>query len=527
MSVSGENNKVLAKNFEASVQYLKNQLGIEPNYDVFCHEMLIGGKKAALFFIQGFVDVEIISYILLNLSKLEREDIVPNTLEKLAKQYLSYIQIDKAEETDQIIDAVLMGQFALVVESETEALLLDMRSYAARGPEEPDLEKVVRGSRDGFTETIVFNTQLIRRRIRDRSLRMEVMQVGRRSKTDVCVSYLADVANLHLVEEIKKRLRAIDIDGLPMAEKSVEELITPGSYWNPLPKVRYTERPDVAAQHLLEGQILIIVDTSPSVIILPATYFHHIQHVEEYRQNPMVGAYLRWVRFAAIFVSIFLLPLWFLFSIEPSLLPKSLHYIGPKTVGEVPLLAQFVIAEGAVDVIRIAAVHTPAPLTTSLGLIAALMIGDLAVKIGLFAPEVVMYTAIAATTIFATPSYELGMANRLARWLLLFLVYFLKLPGILLGTLVLFLVAGLTKSFGVPYLWPLIPFNYPALKTILLRTPVPAQRERPSFLSPQDMTRQTAKRAPAFKPIPKNNGSPGDVGSTENKKKQEGGKENE
>ncbi|MDD2497499.1 MAG: spore germination protein [Desulfitobacteriaceae bacterium] len=501
--MSEENLKTLSRNYKRNLKFFKEQLGVEPSYDVISHEMLIGGKQAVLFFIQGFVDNEVLSHIIANLGRLEREEVVPNTLEKLKKQHLSYMQLDTAEKTEKLIDAVLMGMCVLLVEGETEGIIIDLRNYAARMPEEPDLEKVVRGSRDGFTETIVINTQLIRRRIRDRSLRMEVMQVGRRSKSDVCISYLADVANLHLVEEIKKRLRSIDIDGLPMAEKSVEELITPGNYWNPLPKVRYTERPDVAAQHILEGHIVIIVDTSPSIIILPATYFHHIQHAEEYRQSPTVGVYLRWVRFAAIFVSIFLLPLWFLVSIEPSLLPPSLQYIGPDKVGKVPLIGQFVIAEGAVDVIRMAAIHTPAPLTTSLGLIAALMIGDFAVTIGLFAPEVVMYTAVAATTIFATPSYELGMAHRLARWVLLLAVYFLKIPGFFIGTLALILVTGLTKSFGVPYLWPLVPFNYTALKTILLRTPVPAQRERPSFLYPQDPTRQTAKPAPAFKPMTK------------------------
>lgn len=495
--------KVLSRSYKENISYLKEQLGVEPCYDVIFHEMVIGGKQGALFFIQGFIDNEIISEILREMAKLEREQIVPNTIEKLQKQYLGYTQIETEEQMDKIIDAVLMGQILLVIEGEPKALLLDMRSYAARGPEEPDLEKVVRGSRDGFTETLVFNTQLVRRRVRDRSLRMEVIQVGRRSKTDICISYLSDVANPHLLKEIKRMIKTIDIDGLPMAEKSVEELITPGSYWNPLPKVRYTERPDVAAQHLFEGHILIMVDTSPSVIILPVTYFHHLQHAEEYRQSPTVGLYLRWVRFAAILVSIFILPLWFLFSLEPTLLPESLRYIGPEKVGKVPLVIQFIIAEVAVDVIRIAAIHTPSPLTTSLGLIAALMIGDLAISIGLFAPEVVMYTAVAATTIFATPSYELGMAHKLGRWLLLFTVYFLRLPGLLLGTLVLLLVAGFTKSFGIPYLWPLIPFDAQGLKSIFIRTPVPAQNKRPRFLQPQDDTRQATKPAPAFKPMSK------------------------
>jgi stage V sporulation protein AF len=509
-------NKVLLKNYHKNIDYLKNQLGVKTNYDVFCHEFRIGGKQAALFVIQGFVDTEVLSHILQHLSILEREDIVPNPVEKLKKQHLPHMQLDTSEQTDKIIDAVLMGQTVLIIEGEPEAILIDLRQYAARLPEEPDLEKVVRGSRDGFTETLVFNTQLIRRRVRDRSLRMEVMQVGRRSKTDICVSYLADVANLNLVEEIKKRIREIDIDGLAMAEKSVEELITPGNHWNPLPRVLYTERPDVAAQHLFEGYILIIVDTSPSIIILPATYFNHIQHAEEYRQNPAVGLYLKWVRFFAIFVSLFLVPLWFLVSIEPSLLPTSLKFIGPKKVGNIPLFIQFIIAEGAVDVIRLAAIHTPQPLATSLGLIAALMIGDFAVEIGLFTTEVVMYTAVAATTIFATPSYELGMAHRLARWFLLFIVYFLRLPGLIMGIVVLLLIAGFTKSFGVPYLWPLIPYNGNILKSIVLRTPVPAQKKRPSILYPQDMSKQTDKPAPSQKPMPKW----GEKSSTDEEKKQ-------
>lgn len=501
--MSGEDLKKVSSNYQKTLDYLKTQLGVAANYDVFCHEIIIGGKQAALFLIQGFIDTEVLSHILRDLTILKREQIVPNTIEKLKKQHLAHFQLDLSEEMDKIIDAVLMGQTVLIVEGETEAILIDIRQFAARGPEEPDLEKVVRGSRDGFTETLVFNTLLVRRRVRDRSLRTEVIQVGRRSKSDICISYLADVANLHLVDEIKKMLRSIDIDGLPMAEKSVEELITPGSYWNPLPKVRYTERPDVAAQHLFEGHILIMVDTSPSIIILPTTYFHHLQHAEEYRQSPTVGVYLRWVRFLAVIVSIFLLPVWFLVSLEPSLLPQSLQFIGPAKLGKVPLVIQFLVAEIAVDVIRMAAIHTPSPLTTSLGLIAALMIGDLAVTIGLFAPEVVMYTAVAATTIYATPSYELGMAHRLARLSLLFIVYFIKLPGLILGTAALIIFAGFTKSFGVPYLWPLIPFDFVALKTILLRTPVPAQNKRPSMLQTQDITRQKAKSAPAFKPMPK------------------------
>lgn len=196
----------------------------------------------------------------------------------------------------------------ILVEGQEKAIIVDVRTFPARAPQEPDIEKVTRGSRDGFVETMVFNTALIRRRMRDPKLRMKLVQVGTRSKTDVCVAYIEDVTNLELVRKITEELQGIQVDGIPMAEKSVEEFILGSKFWNPYPRVRYTERPDVATTHLLEGHVIIIVDTSPSVIIAPVTYWHHLQHAEEYRQEPIVGAYLRFVRYIGIFVSVFYCP---------------------------------------------------------------------------------------------------------------------------------------------------------------------------------------------------------------------------
>src|SRR5690606_19738781 len=213
----------------------------------------------------------------------------------------------------------------------------------ARSPEEPDIERVVRGSRDGFVETIVFNTALIRRRVRDRSLCMETLQIGRRSKTDVIVAYIDSIADPKLVEIIKDKLKAIDVDGLPMGEKTVEEYIF-GRHLNPYPMVRYTERPDTAAVHLLEGHVLVLVDGSPSVMICPTTFWHHVQHAEEYRQKPLVGAFLRWSRFIAILASLFLLPLWYVYATNDHLLAERWQFIGPNKVGHLSLIWQFLIA---------------------------------------------------------------------------------------------------------------------------------------------------------------------------------------
>jgi len=315
------------------------------------------------------------------------------------------------------------------------------------------------------------------------------------------------VANPQLVETIKTRIKDIKIDGLPMAEKSVEEYITTGS-WNPLPQVRYTERPDVAAFHLLEGHVLIIVDTSPSIIIAPATFFHHLQHAEEYRQNTAIGAWLRWVRFIGVAASLLLMPLWFLFATHPALLPEPLKFIGPSKIAKIPLLWQFIIAEVGLDMLRMSAIHTPSPLATALGLIAAFMLGDVAISVGLFNPEVILYMAIAAVGTFTTPSYELGMANRLFRFGLLLLTGLLGLPGFLIGLLGVILLLGLTKPFGIPYLWPLVPLNFKALKEVLVRSPVPMQNIRPSILKPQDRSRQPGL-SPARKPFGKPRGESG------------------
>lgn len=498
MAITGEEAKV-AQELEANVEWLNKELGVKESFDVIRRDIIFAGRRASLFYIDGFIKDDIMLYILRRLSELEREDLAPSPFKKTLQQYINYIEVDTLEDLHQVVDKVLAGGLALVVDGFAQVIIIDARRYPARNPEEPDLERVVRGSRDGFVETLLYNTNLLRRRIRDPRLRIEVLQAGSRSKTDIALAYIKDIAHPRLVEEVKRRIKAIKIDGLPMAEKSVEELITPGNWWNPFPRVRYTERPDVAAVHLLEGHILVMVDTSPSVMIIPATFFHHLQHAEEYRQVPLVGAFLRWIRFLGMMVSVFLPPVWLLLALNRDLIPPGMEWLGPKKIAAIPLVWQFILAEGGIDLLRMAAVHTPTALATALGLIATILIGEVAIAVGLFNPEVILYMAVAAIGIFATPSYELGMANTLVRVIALLAVGFWGLPGlvaILLGT---FLLLATTKSFGVPYLWPLIPWDWRSLKSILLRSPVPLQNLRPPILKPLDEDRQPA---PAYKPLP-------------------------
>lgn len=477
----------LHKKFQENLDYLAEKMGVGESFDVIVREIEIGGKEAALLYIDGFVKDQVM-FILEFLFYLDREDIVPEPVDKLYKRCIIHFEVERVDTLDEVVKNVLSGPIALLVDGEREAIIIDNREYPARGPEEPDIERVTRGSRDGFTETLVFNTALIRRRIRDPALRIELLQVGSRSQSDIALVYIKNIANPGTVELLRERIKKISIDGLPMAEKTVEEFLTLGT-WNPFPQVRYTERPDVAAIHLLEGHIIVLTDTSPSAIIAPATFFHHIQHAEEFRQNAVVGGYLRWVRYLGVILSLIITPLWLLFVLEPGLLPPQLSFIGPQELTPVPILVQLLLAELGLDLVRMAAIHTPSALATALGIIAAFMIGDIAIGVGLFTGEVILYMAVAAVGTFATPGYEFAFAIRLMRLLLLVAVGLWQLPGLVFGLLLVFLILLRTKSFNVPYLWPLIPFNGKAMLDIIIRRPVPYKGTRPSFLKPQDPER--------------------------------------
>ncbi|HHP51338.1 MAG TPA: spore germination protein [Moorella mulderi] len=484
MAVLGEQVRVDRK-LNVNVNWIMEEMGVGQSFDVIRRDLEIAGRKATMFYVNGLVKDDVTTFILTSLAHLKPRDLTLGFFKELYNKHISYIQVEEEDDLHQTVDKIVCGQIALLIDGFDRAITIDVRKYPGRLPEESDLERVVRGSRDNFVETVLINANLLRRRIKDPKLCLELLQVGSRSKTDVVVAYLKDVANPALVDRVKEKIKAIKMDGLPMAEKSLEEFIGTSSFWNPFPVVRYTERPDVAATHLLEGHVIVMVDISPSVMILPATLFHHLQHAEEFRQLPLVGTFLRLVRLIGVFLSVFLAPVWLLLVLDPRLLPPSLSWSGPKKMGAIPLMWQFIFAELGIDLMRMAAIHTPTALATALRLIAAVLIGEIAVAVGFFNPEVILYMAISAVGIFATPSYELGLANTLVRIALLLGVGWGRLPGFLMVmAMVLMLLLG-TKSFGLPYLWPLIPFDASALKDLFLRPPVPLQKLRPRVLHPR------------------------------------------
>ncbi len=460
------------KNIDETQKILEDKLGFGKSFDVGQREIVVMERRIQLYYITGLVDSELVvdlmtQLLLLNSLPHPNDDDLQTIHNRLVHQ-----QVTVTDKVNDICTSVLSGLVAIIVDKETQAFVVDVRSYPGRGPSEPDTEKTVRGSRDGYTENIIVNTALTRRRIRTGKLRNIILKVGDQSKTDVVLMYIEDIADQSMVDEVKHRIEQVKVDGLTMTDKELEEFIT-GQVYNPYPLVRYTERPDVVAAHLYQGMIAIIVDTSPSVMIGPVTLFDHLTSVEEYRQTPAVGTFLRLIRYAGIIVSVFLMPTWLLFVLHPEYLPDFLNFIGPQEEGNIPIVLQVISGEIGMEFLRLASIHTPTAISSALGIVSAILIGQVAVDVGLFGPEILFYVAIGALGAFVTPSYELGLANKMFK---LFIIVGTALLGLwgYIGTIVVGLIFLATmKSFGKPYLYPLIPFNFKALLKSVIRYPIP------------------------------------------------------
>lgn len=478
----------VSESLDRTKSTLQEVMSLGSSFDVVLREMTFGEHRTALLYLSGLTKDDILTEILTRLSYITSDDVGDDAVASFMNYFIPHIQVESQDKLSEVIKQVMTGMSALFIEGERTVILIDTKNYPTRGPEEPSIERVVRGARDGFTEALLTNVGLIRRRLRDPGLKFESMEVGRRTMTSVSLAYIDDIVDPVQVDVIRDRIQELDVEGLPLADKQLEEAIV-NKGWHPYPLVRYSERPDVVSSHLLEGKVAVLVDTSPSVMLMPTTFFDLCMHAEENRQTPFMGTYLRWVRFLGILASMFLLPLWFLLVIHPELKPPALDFIGPQDTAKIPLIAQFLIVEVGVDLLRLAAVHTPEPLGSAMGLIAAILIGDIAIQTGLFVNEVVLYMAVAAIGMFATPSYELGLANRVVRLALLIAVSIFKVPGLVVGITVLILILTLHRSYNSSYLWPFIPFNARALAATFLRFPFLNAKKRPSFNKTRDNTK--------------------------------------
>ncbi len=441
-------------------QTFEEKLGFGKSFDVGVRELKTENFELSLYYVSGLVnDIQI--EIILNTLITKNQEFSPNLL--------PHQQVKVLDDYDAAVDEVLRGTI-VIISADEKFYTIDTKNYPTRGISEPDTEKVIRGARDGFTENFITNTALIRRRLVSNDLRLERFQIGNISKTNVCLCYVEGAADPELIEIIKYRLAHIDISELTMSDKKLEELITNQGF-NPFPLLRYTERPDTLAVQLSKGDFGIIVDNSPSVIIGPVSYFDLLEHVEEFRQTPLIGTFLKIIRLMAVFISIFLVPLWLLINQNPNIFTNVLNHFVIENQVLLPFIIQILIAELGVELLRMAAIYTPNAISTAMGLIAGIVIGEIAIELGYFVKDIVFYVAISQIGNYSTPSYELSLANKFIKLILLILIALFNFYGLIFGVIVIFIYLATRKSINKPYLSPLVPFNFRKLLKVFIRFP--------------------------------------------------------
>ena len=470
----------ISTDYNKNVNYLKDEIGFGKSFDVLYRELNLKGRRVSLFFLDGFVKDESLQALIQSFCVYKEDNIAKaKTAEEIITTCISAIEVSEEEDFGNIIKALLSGQTAMFVENLDKCIMIDLRTYPARGPEEPDKEKVLRGARDGFVETIVFNSALIRRRIRDPKLRFEMVSVGRESKTDVAIAFIEDRTKPEALETVKKQLAEIEVDALTLGDQSLIECISKKTWYNPLPKVRYTERPDVTAAHILEGKIALLVDNNPSAMLLPTSVFDFLEDVDDYYSPILTGNYLRFLRNAILLMTLFITPIYLLITEYPDTLPEYHRFLLTTDPYHIPIFWQFLLLEFAIDGLRLASLNTPNSLGMSLSVVGALILGDFTIKTGWFLPQTILYMAIVALATFTQQSVELGFAIKFFRILLLILTSLLGLKGLIGGFILGIILLATTRTFtGEPYLYPLIPFNGRALMHLLFRTSIKSKKRK-------------------------------------------------
>lgn len=461
--------KQLTSDFAQNQQLMDQIFHPQLSYDLMVRSFTIAEKPACFYMIDGLHKDDILEKIMDSFFAVT-PDTMPGTAQAFSNLFVPYGEVDLIKDSDGLTTALLSGVPLLIIDGYAQAIAIDFRTYPSRSIEEPSKEKVLRGSKDGFVETIVFNTALIRRRIRNPQLVMEVTSIGKSSRTDVVLSYMRERADPHFLENIRRRLAEISVDALTMNCESLAEALCPHHWINPFPKYKYTERPDTAASAILEGSIVLLVDNSPSAIILPTTLFELTEEANDYYLPPVTGTYLRLSRLAVNLTALILTPTWLLFLHYPQWLPDALSFITIKDEIHVPILLQLLILEFAIDGMKLAAMNTPEMLSTPLSVIAGIVLGDFASQSGWFNAETMLYMAFVAIANYAQASYELGYALKFMRIILLVSTGAFGIYGYIGGILLtIAAVAGNRTLSGIGYLYPLLPFNRKELLRRLFR----------------------------------------------------------
>ena len=442
-----KNERRLSASFEENIRYMNEVLPVKKSFDIIRRDMKIGGKASVFYYIDGFVKDEAMLKIMDSFLSVTEQDMSEDA-ESFIQEHVPYVEVDLAANFDQVLRNVLSGAAALFIDGYAESVIIDCRTYPARSVDEPEKDKSLRGSRDGFVETIVFNTALMRRRIRDPHLIMEMTEAGQSSRTDIAICYMSDRVDQELLDNLRRRISELNLDDLRMNQQSLAEALFKRKWFNPFPKFKYTERPDTAAACLLEGKVVVLVDNAPSAMILPTSILDMIEEANDYYFPTLTGIYLKVTRTLITVATVFFTPLYLLFMQNPQWLPEAFAFVEVRDTVNIPLIFQFLLLELSIDGLRLAAMNTPTMLSTPLSVIAGIVMGEFSVQSGWFNSEVMLYMAFVAVANYTQPNFELGYALKFMRLMLLVLTSVFGLYGFVAGCILVlcFLIFNKTLS---------------------------------------------------------------------------------
>lgn len=445
--------------YNTNLQIISDALRSEQSFDLVKRDLIIAERKAALFFIDGLLKDDITEKILEFFYKKIKSENFKSAL-YFAQSAVPYVEVEVTSDLKKICTDVLSGISALIIEDFTEVILLDTRTYPQRSTSEPDNDKVLRGSRDGFVETLINNTALIRRRIRDTNLTVKAYSVGTQSHTDIAVIYMENKVDKKLLANLDKRLKAIDVPSLTMNQQSLVEALYKNLWYNPFPKVKHTERPDTTASAILDGNIVILVDNAPSALLLPTSIFDVLEEADDYYFPPVTGTYLKLARYFITIVTVLITPLWLLALQNSDYCPEFFRFVLLDEPQNIPVFWQLILMEVGIDGLRLAALNTPNSLTTPLSIIGAIALSEFAVESGWVSMEAILYMALVTVANFTQPNFELGYSFKFCRVLLLVLTYIFNVLGFIIAFIINLVLLCTNRTLSSKsYLYPLVPFN--------------------------------------------------------------------
>lgn len=503
----------LKTTLQDNIKIIKDTLG--KSTDIIIREIRIGKEgniKAGILYTDGLTDTPslqnfILETLMLDLKGIELErKISPdqNLVNALKDVAITVGEIQDLTNFDALYTGLLSGDTIILIDGYALGLIISNKQWVERGVTEPTSQTVVRGPREGFSENIRVNTALVRRRLKDPNLWLESKIVGKRTKTNIAVMYINGVVNDKIVEELRSRLDRINIDGI-LESGNIEELIQDSPY-SPFPTIFNTERPDIVAAALLEGRIAILIDGTPFVLIIPALFVQFFQSSEDYYQRADIASLIRILRFFSFAIAL-LAPALFIAitTFHHAMLPPALliSLASQREGVPFPAFVEAIIMEVTFEILREAGVRMPRSIGSAMSIVGAFVIGTAAVEAGIISAAMVIVVSITAISSFVSPTYDIAIAVRMMRFLFMGIAASFGLFGITIGLIALLLHLCSLRSFGVPYMSPLAPFNISDQKDTFVRLPRWKMFTRPRLISQKNMVRQ--QESTNIKPDPTKN----------------------